>query len=208
MENKTKKQGKESKEENTKLESSKQKEQNIENIKNEEADKKSEKEIKESAEIETKPKDEKKQEIKVKDKKEVKIKKDKAIVNGRSLRISSKHSFAIAKMLKGKTPDKAIEILNNVVKKRRAVPMNNREVPHKKDIMSGSYPRNAALEFIKLIEQLKANSVVNGIENPVISIIKADKASRPFRREGKRAKRTHVFLEAHDRIKINEQIKK
>jgi hypothetical protein len=43
---------------------------------------------------------------------------------------------------------------------------------------------------------------VNEIENPVITIAMPNIASRPFRREGKRAKRTHVHLEARDKTKL------
>jgi len=147
---------------------------------------------------ETKPekKEVKKQEIKPK---------EKAVVNGISLRISPKYSFAICKMIRRKNPDKAIEILEKVILKKVAVPMNNREVGHRKGrgMMAGRYPINAAKEFIELLKQLKANAVVNSVENPVITIIKANKASRPYKREGRRGKRTHVYIEARDKTKLN-----
>lgn len=124
------------------------------------------------------------------------VKKDFAVVYGNDRSISKKHSMSIIKMIKGKTPDKAVEMLEEVILMKRAVPMNDREVPHRKGMMAGRYPINAAKEFINLVKQLKANSSVNGIDNPMISAAKADKASRPYRRGGVRAKRTHVFLEA------------
>ena len=139
----------------------------------------------------------KKNEVKQKEekKKEEKKPKDKAVVNGISLKVSSKHCFAICKMLKGKSPDRAIEILEDVVKKKKAVPMKNREVAHQKGkgIAGGRFPKKASVEIINLLKQLKANAIVNGIENEVITIAKANKASRPYRRAGRRAKRT-IFI--------------
>lgn len=156
------------------------------------------------------PKTEAKEEAKVEQKTEEKkvekkeiVKKDKAIVLGRSLAISKKHSMAICNMIRGKTPDRAVKMLEEVLLFKRAVPMNDREVPHRHgDIMAGRYPGNASREFIALIKQLKANSSVNGIDNPIIFAAKADKASRPYRRGGVRAKRTHVYLEAKDKSKL------
>jgi len=141
-------------------------------------------------------------EIKKEDKKPKKeiVKKDKAIVFGRSLAISKKHSMAICDMIRGKTPDKAIEMLEKVLLFKRAVPMNWMEVPHKKGIMAGRYPINASKTFIDLLKQLKANSSVNGIDYPIITAAKADKASRPHRRGGARAKRAHIYLEAKNRV--------
>ena len=49
--------------------------------------------------------------------------------------------------------------------------------------------------------------VVNGIEDPVIVIARADKAARPFRRGGRKAKRTHVYLEARQKTKLDKKKK-
>jgi len=119
------------------------------------------------------------------------------------LRASSKHFFAICKMIKGKTPDKAIEMLENVLKGKHAVPMASREVAHQKGkgVAGAKFPKAASVLMIDLLKQVKANANVNGIENPVIVIAKADKASRPYRREGRRAKRTHVYVEVKTRGK-------
>jgi len=143
------------------------------------------------------------------DKKEEIKPKDIAIVKGKSLHISSKNSFAICKVLKGKTPEKAIEFLEKVLLKKAAVPMPNREVAHKpgKGMAGGKYPMNAVKEFILLIKQVKANANVNQIDNLIITIAKADKASRPMRRGGRQAKRTHVHIEVQDRTKLKKKKK-
>jgi len=155
-------------------------------------------------EIKTEKKIEDKKEEKKQDKKAV-SKKEKAIANGKNLPISPKHSYSICKMIKGRTPEKAIEMLELVAKKKLVVRMNNREVGHRKGkgIMAGRYPVNAALEIKEIVKQLNANSSVNGIENPIIVLAKADRASRPHKREGRRAKRTNLYLEARERTKLN-----
>lgn len=145
--------------------------------------------------------EEKKEEKKTK--KEEKVIKEVAVVRGSALPISKKYSMCVCDMIKGKTPDRAVEMLEEVILMKRAVPMNWMEVPHRKgNIMAGRYPKGVAKEFINLVKQLKANSSVNGIDNPVITIAKADKASRPYRRGGVRAKRTHVYMEARDKTKF------
>jgi len=79
--------------------------------------------------------------------------------------------------------------------------MNGYEVPHRKgNIMAGRYPINTSKEFIKMLKQLKANASVNNIESPVISLAVANRASRPNRRGGVRAKRANVYLEVKSGI--------
>jgi ribosomal protein L22 len=159
-------------------------------------------EIKE--EKKTEKKEEAKVEIKHEKKEEKKPAKEKAIVNGSGLRISSKSSFAICKVIRGQTPDYSISFLEKVVKKKVAVPMNNMEIPHRKgNIMAGRYPVDTAKEFITLLKQLKANASVNGIENPIITLAYANFASMPYKRGGRKSKRTNVFIEVKDRNKVN-----
>jgi ribosomal protein L22 len=163
-------------------------------------------------EVKTETKEEKADEAKTDEKKvekkparKAKIEvKDMAIAKGQSLRVSGKHCFAICKMLKNKTPEMAVEILEGVAKLKKPVPMPGREVPHQKGpgIAGAKFPKKAAGEIIPVVKQLAANAIVNGVENPVIVIAKADKAAAPFRRGGRRGKRTHIYLEARDRTKL------
>lgn len=154
--------------------------------------------------MEEKMKEEKVGETKKEEKKKVEIKaKEFAVVNGFSQRISTKYSFKICKMIKGKTLDNAIAELELVVLKKKAVPMHNLEVPHRKGPMAGGrFPVTAAKAFIDLLKQLKANAIVNQVENPVITVAMANQASRPYRRAGQQGKRTHVFLEVRDKTKL------
>ena len=133
------------------------------------------------------------------EKKEVKHpKKSKAIVNGKDINMSTKHAIALCRFIKGKLVDKAVSELKEVIKKERAVPMKG-EIGHKKGMSGGRYPVKASKAFVRLLNQLRSNSEVNGITIPRITIAKANKASRPYRRFGsKRMKRSHVYIEAKE----------
>ena len=148
-----------------------------------------------------------KKEDRVEEKKETakkeakKIKKDEAVVNGISLPISTKTSVAICKFIKGKTIDKAIADLEEVLNFKRVIPMTG-EIPHKKGkgIMSGRYPIKAIGYFIKMLRNLQANAVVNGIEEGIIVEAIPNRASLPYGRFGSiRRKRTHVKIKVMEK---------
>lgn len=160
---------------------------------------------------EKKPVEKEKTEIKkgktektVEPKKVEKASKEAAIANGFSLRISPKYSFAICKVIRGKSPESAIIRLEEAVSGRRAIPMAGLEVGHKKGrgMSGGKFPKKACSEIITLIKQASANAVINGIENPIISVAMANQASAPYKSGGRKAKRTHVHLEVRDRTKL------
>ena len=137
------------------------------------------------------------------------IKKDEAIVNGISLPISTKISAAICKFIKGKTIEKAIADLEEVLKFKRVIPMTG-EIPHKKGkgIMSGRYPQKATGYFIRMLKNLNANAIVNGIDEGIIAEAVPNKASQPYGRSGAiRRKRTHVKIKVIER-KIKSKEKK
>ena len=85
--------------------------------------------------------------------------------------------------------------------------MNNLEVPHKKGkgIAGARYPKKASEHFINLLKTLLTNAKVNEIDEPVISEVIANIASRPYGRFGRhRKKRTHIRIVATEK-KINEK---
>lgn len=124
-------------------------------------------------------------------------KKTEAVVKGRNLGISTKHSVAICRLIRGKQVDKAMSLLTEVERMKRAVPMKG-ELPHRKGrgMERGRYPVNASKQFIKLLKQLVANASVNELDLEKGRIeCKADRASRPYKRFGDmKFKRTNVFL--------------
>ena len=128
-----------------------------------------------------------------------KQKKTKAIVNGIGIPISTKQSMAICRLIKNKSIEDAINDLEQVARLKKAVPMKG-EIPHRKgEIMSGRFPQKAAGEFIVLLKSLAANSVYNGLEEPVITQAIPNIGSRPFGRRGIRRKRTNVTIIAEDK---------
>ncbi len=153
------------------------------------------------------PTDEKKAEAKeVKKEKapEKKAVKELAIANGPSLVISPKHSFAVCKMIMGKTPDTAIEMLNNVALGKQPVKMTGREVAHQKGkgIAGAKFPKKAAIAIAEIVNQVKANAISLGVESPVITLAVANRASAPMRKGGRKGKRTHIHLEVRDKTKL------
>ena len=90
--------------------------------------------------------------------------------------------------------------LEEVSSKKRAVPMKG-EIPHRKGMMSGRYPKKAAQHFIKLLKSLSGNVNVNELENPIITEAVANIGLRPYGRFGRvRRKRTHVKIIAKEKI--------
>ena len=168
--------------------------------------------VKDEKIVETKV-EEKKTETKVEEKKEAKAKeipkKEIAIANGYSLKISPKQSKYVCRVIRGKTPEAAVARLQAVIDEKRPVPMAGLEVGHKKGkgLAGGKFPKNACKAIMEIVKQAGANAVVAGIESPVITIAKSDRASAPFRRAGRKAKRTHMHIEVRDKIKLAEKKK-
>ena len=140
---------------------------------------------------------------------QVKVKRDYATAYGRSMPVSTKVAVAICKMIKGKTPKKAIELLEAVTKLRMAVPMKG-EIAHRKgNLMSGKYPQRAASEFLVLVKNLLANANQNEMEAPVITEAIANVAQRPFGKGGRwKRKRTHVSLKVTEKKSTKKTNKK
>ena len=82
-------------------------------------------------------------------KKEIKVKeipkKEIAIANGFSLKISPKQSKYICRIIRGKSPEGAVARLQAVIDEKRPVPMAGLEVGHKKGkgLAGGKFPKNA-----------------------------------------------------------------
>lgn len=129
-------------------------------------------------------------------------KKIEAVVNGRDLRISTKHAVAVCNYIKNKDVDIAIRDLEEVGKMRKPIPMRG-EIPHKKGMMSGRYPINAVYDIIRLLKSVKSNALSHEIELEKVKIAcMANVASRPAKRFGQgRHKRSHVQIKLIPRSK-------
>jgi len=187
-------------------------EEKHEHIHNEEHEHKREENPIEKKEEVKKENEEKKEEKKTEKKRADKPKKDFAEVNASGLPISTKTAMYISKFIKGKTIPSAIMDLEEVIRKKKAVPYKG-EIPHRKGkIMSGRYPKKASMEFIRLLKSLQANATYVGINVPIISESISNLAPRPFGKFGAvRKKRTHVKLkavEAKESMKVSKKNKK
>jgi ribosomal protein L22 len=160
----------------------------------------------EEAKVETKHEHkEAKAETKTESKKETKvqkIKKDYAAASALNLSISPKEATDVFSMIRNKTVDTAIKMIEEVLLFKRVVRMNTREVPHQhgKGVMAGRFPMNTCKEFLRLLKQLRSTALYNELElEKVVVVGKADRASQPFRKGGSRFKRTHIFLRLEKR---------
>lgn len=128
---------------------------------------------------------------------------EEAVVRATDLPFSLKHSTAVCRFIKNKTPDEAISLLSDVLKKKVAVPMPG-QIPHKKGMMSGRYPAKATESFIKLIKNAVANASVKGmdINNLVLEGIanKGTTIHHGGRRRGE-SKRTNILIRVKERKK-------
>lgn len=90
---------------------------------------------------------------------------------------SHKHAREIAVAIKGMSIEKARDYLMDVVRIKRAVPFRRykNEVGHKSDtgVMSGRYPKKAAGEFIKLLDNLESNAEYRGMDLDRLRIVNA-----------------------------------
>ncbi|MBL7059184.1 hypothetical protein ISS08_01910 [Candidatus Pacearchaeota archaeon] len=132
-----------------------------------------------------------------------KINKTEVSVKGTNLHISTKYSKDICRFIKKKQIDSVIKYLEDVLLKKKAIPMRG-EIPHRKGkrMMSGRFPKKASENFIMLLKSLKSNALANEIENPVITEAFANIGNRPRGKFGRvKRKRTHVIIKAKKSIK-------
>lgn len=130
-----------------------------------------------------------------------KVKKELAVAKVSGAPISLKHSMYIGAHIKGKSIDQALKELEEVTRLKHIIPFKG-ETPHRHGpgIMAGRYPVNAAKAFILALKTLKGNCIVNGLslEKTRITLVNPSWAFRPLRRGGRKAKRTHLILEARE----------
>src|SRR3989344_7119132 len=108
-----------------------------------------------------------------------------AIVNARSLSISTKISVEICNYIRHKNLKKVRIDLNKILEHKIALPVKrfNMDLGHKPGISSGSYPQNATKQFISLLDSLEKNAENKGLNttNLFISLAKADMGERKWR---------------------------
>lgn len=93
--------------------------------------------------------------------------------------ISHKHAREIAVAIKGRSIEKARELLQNVIARKEAIPYRryNNEVAHRSNIrdgfFAGRFPKKAASEFIRILDNLESNAEYKGMDLDRLRIISA-----------------------------------
>ena len=91
--------------------------------------------------------------------------------------ISHKHAREIAVAIKGLSIESERDNLQSVINLERAIPFRryNNEVGHKSDtgVMAGRYPKKAATEFVRLLDNLESNAEYRGMDLDRLKIINA-----------------------------------
>ena len=91
--------------------------------------------------------------------------------------ISHKHAREIAVAMKGLSIEKARDYLIDVTNFKRSIPFRRykNQVGHKSDpgTMSGRYPKKAATEILKLLDNLESNAEYKGMDLDRLKIINA-----------------------------------
>lgn len=137
-----------------------------------------------------------------------------ARVAGVSLSISTKTSVEVASFIKGKQIDKAIAYLEQVVVAKKAIPFKKRvkDIPHRKGMRTGRFPKKVSEHFIKLLNGLKSNAQDRGFDTSKMIIVhavaqKGTIVSHYGRRRTER-KNTHIEIIAKEIEKLKTKKKK
>ena len=98
--------------------------------------------------------------------------------------ISHKHAREIAIAIKGRSLEKARELLENVIALREAIPYRryNNEVAHRSNIrdgfFAGRFPKKAAYEFLRILDNLESNAEYKGMDLDRLRIVSAAVSQR------------------------------
>ncbi len=118
------------------------------------------------------------------------------LVKGNNLPISAKKSIVLCKLLKGKTINEGMKMMENIIDMKKGISLNKREALKVK--RGPKYPIRTAQQFVKLLKSLNANANVKGLDvDKVILAAKADRAASPMKGGNRlrKFKRTHVLIE-------------
>jgi large subunit ribosomal protein L22 len=91
--------------------------------------------------------------------------------------ISHKHAREIAVAIKGRSIEKARELLENVIARKEAIPYRryNNEVAHRSNIrdgfFAGRFPKKAASEFLRILDNLESNAEYKGMDLDRLRIV-------------------------------------
>jgi large subunit ribosomal protein L22 len=93
--------------------------------------------------------------------------------------ISHKHAREIAIAIKGRSIEKARELLERAISGKEAIPFRryNNEVAHRSNIrdgfFAGRFPKKAASEFLRILDNLESNAEYKGMDLDRLRIVSA-----------------------------------
>ncbi|MBI4447364.1 50S ribosomal protein L22 [Candidatus Woesearchaeota archaeon] len=133
-----------------------------------------------------------------------------AKARGLDLPISFKMAIEMGRYLAGRKTKQAKRILENVMKKKQAIPLNRytKDRGHKPGMSAGRYPMKASQYILALLESAEANAQNKGLdaENLIIKNFISNKGTTQWRSGRKRRrqmKRTHVDVVVEESEKQN-----
>ncbi|MEM2918914.1 MAG: 50S ribosomal protein L22 [Candidatus Altiarchaeota archaeon] len=97
---------------------------------------------------------------------------------GRDLDISLKNAVIVCERIKGMELQKAKNLLSDVISLKRAIPFRRfkKNIAHKKGLGKDAiakYPKKAAFEILKILNNLEKNSEYKGLNTEKLKIINA-----------------------------------
>jgi len=94
---------------------------------------------------------------------------------GKELRISPKDALEICRAIRGMKLAEAKRFLEEVKKRRRAVPYrkHKKKLAHKAGIGPGAYPVKAATEILKVLKNAEENAKYKGLDEEKLVIVHA-----------------------------------
>ena len=120
---------------------------------------------------------------------------------GIGLPISRKDSIEICNFIRGKKIAKVKEELKDVIDIKKAVPIKrfNKDRGHKKKIGPGKYPKKAAQEILRLLENVEANAQFKGLNTAdlIVYHISANQGATQWhygRQRRRKMKRTNLVI--------------
>ena len=98
--------------------------------------------------------------------------------SGRELRISPKNAREVCAAIKGMKLDEAREFLEQVIRKKKAVPFKRfkKKLPHRRGLQkaaAGRYPVKAAQKILSVLERAEANANFKGLDVENLRVIHA-----------------------------------
>lgn len=92
---------------------------------------------------------------------------------GKELRVSPKKSYEVCNMIRGKDVDTALNILDDIIDMKKAVPYRryNKQVAHNKGVGPGGFPVKAAKLIKQTIEEAQNNAEDKGLDSDRMRIL-------------------------------------